>query len=61
MIKVSAQTFSTANCKKPETYVRPSDLYDNLPRERERKSFNEHSCWQKQYNNILIFYINAIN
>ena len=44
MIKVSAQTFSTANCKKPEIYVRPSDLYDNLPRERETKSFNEHSC-----------------
>ena len=30
MIKVSAQTFSTASWKKPEINMRPSDLCDNL-------------------------------
>ena len=52
MIKVSAQTFSTVNCKKPEIYVRPSDLYDNLPRERERKSFNDTAA---DRNSITLF------
>ena len=30
MIKMSAQTFSATNWKKPEINMRPSDLYDNL-------------------------------
>ena len=30
MIKMSAQTFSATNWKKPEINMRPSDLYNNL-------------------------------
>ena len=37
MINLSSETFSTASGKKSEVIVRPADLYDNLPRERERK------------------------
>ena len=37
MINLSSETFSTASGKKSEVIVSPADLYDNLPRERERK------------------------
>ena len=37
MINLSSETFSTASGRKSEVIVRPADLYDNLPRERERK------------------------
>ena len=37
MINLSSETFSTASRKKSEVIVRRADLYDNLPREKERE------------------------
>ena len=41
MINLSSETFSTASGKKSEVIVRPADLYDNLPREREKEREKE--------------------
>ena len=41
MINLSSETFSTASGRKSEVIVRPADLYDNLPREREKEREKE--------------------
>ena len=60
MINLSSETFSTASRKKSEVIVRRADLYDNLPREKERErglkstAADRNSTVVSQYSTLML-------